>query len=752
MHTFRSQATPGTNTKEKSLTTQETNSETQTQFVVTIDLQTLRIVAWSPNLPLIARLSEQQLAGVAVTELFDDSVLKIVHTLVANPPVATAENGLSEQRPSRGAAFEFQLRTRLLPHSQPCWLTKIAAFDDRKLQLYLRVHRADELDHGTSVMQALAAALGRASVQSLAVASVEEFLSVAAQAVQNLTGFDHVVAWHQSASGEMTAVAQCNKWLSNEYELALFPPFVLQPAVELRFVQDRLRLVVLDEQKRLVVDGESELIPGEFDQMSRLGAHASLTIALVHGSKVHSLLACYSQQCREVSAAERTAWELLGNYLDLQMTVVREQVAQRDKIRRFKMVEDATRCVASANSFAEGIRVGHESIMGAAAARGVAYVENGQVMSYGAVPECAVVNQLLEIAPRGGGEYWTSLTAHAELPLTVQCKMPAEEEGAGEMFLMDLGSNRQQEILLFRPESRQPPSCGEGDILAALRFALTTVNVAGSSIRLSSELQRLNSDLNTFAYSISHDLRQPLRAANQALFFLEKALPESQSDAISSRLGQLRQSHKHMAELMNAVLRLSRVDQANLHVEKVQLSEVIDQAAEVAIGYHPPEHCQLTVTTSATGWADFICLREVFVNLFSNAVRYNRSPRKEITVGSIRLSSDSGLNCPNSWPASENGRTVFYCRDNGIGIAEEHLQEVFDLFRRFPPADLEYSDSTGAGLAIVKRIVERHGGKVWIESELGEGTTVYFTLGGDEDQHVEACSVPNLCSIAQSTD
>jgi chemotaxis family two-component system sensor kinase Cph1 len=118
---------------------------------------------------------------------------------------------------------------------------------------------------------------------------------------------------------------------------------------------------------------------------------------------------------------------------------------------------------------------------------------------------------------------------------------------------------------------------------------------------------------------------------------------------------------------------------------------------------------------------DRVRVREVFVNLLSNAIKYNDKPvcRVEIGLEVADPSPPGAIRCP-----------VFYVKDNGIGIAPHHVEQIFKMFRRLHGRD-EFGGGTGTGLTIVKKLVERHGGHVWVRSTLGQGTTFFFTLATD---------------------
>jgi signal transduction histidine kinase len=120
--------------------------------------------------------------------------------------------------------------------------------------------------------------------------------------------------------------------------------------------------------------------------------------------------------------------------------------------------------------------------------------------------------------------------------------------------------------------------------------------------------------------------------------------------------------------------------------------------------------------------ADAARIGEVFRNLVVNGVRYNDRAHKELEIGALEPGARAGREAPDT---SEGA--ILYVRDNGIGIPERHWSTVFDMFKRLHPRDA-YGGGTGSGLAIVKKVIEKHGGRIWLASEPGRGTTFFFTL------------------------
>ena len=240
-------------------------------------------------------------------------------------------------------------------------------------------------------------------------------------------------------------------------------------------------------------------------------------------------------------------------------------------------------------------------------------------------------------------------------------------------------------------------------------------------LRINEELLRVNEDLDSFAYAASHDLKEPLRTINQTIFFLQRALKEQQVDEVNRRVEIIQRTTERMTELLEGLLRVSRAGSSDLHLEPTRLEEVVRDAAELTLEHVGEESVRLVVHELPTVLADFMCMRDVFQNLFSNARKYSQTKPKQIEVGTVQVPEDG------SAPPQAIGKLAVFVKDNGIGIANDRLQDVFQVFRRLHQAD-EYGGGSGVGLAIVKRVVERHGGVVWATSEAETGSTFYFTL------------------------
>jgi len=245
---------------------------------------------------------------------------------------------------------------------------------------------------------------------------------------------------------------------------------------------------------------------------------------------------------------------------------------------------------------------------------------------------------------------------------------------------------------------------------AIVNLILRNVNALA---QMNAKLERSNSELDAFAHIASHDLKEPLRGLhNYASFLMEDYADKLDADGVNKLQTMVRLTQR-MEDLINSLLHFSRVGRVDLSMGDVDLNDVLAQVIdmlsvriqEIRIALRIPRRLP-------TLWCDRVHVAEVFNNLITNAFKYNDKADKWIEVGYVD---------------EPHQPITFYVRDNGIGIQEKHLDTIFLIFKRLHGRD-EFGGGTGSGLTIVKKIVERHGGRIWVESVYGEGTTFYFTL------------------------
>lgn len=240
-------------------------------------------------------------------------------------------------------------------------------------------------------------------------------------------------------------------------------------------------------------------------------------------------------------------------------------------------------------------------------------------------------------------------------------------------------------------------------------------------LRLNAELESSNQELDAFACIASHDLKEPLRGIhNYAHFLLEDYGERLDADAAGKLKTLARLAHR-MQALLDSLLHYSRVGRQELALRETDLQQVVEDTIELLQARIQETGTEVRLPRPLpSAVVDHSRVGEVFGNLIANAIKYNDKPGKWVEVG---------------WQAGEDagaGRaaTVYYVKDNGIGIPRQHHDAVFRIFRRLHARE-EYGGGVGVGLTIVRKIVERHGGRIWLESIPGEGTTFHFTLAAD---------------------
>jgi light-regulated signal transduction histidine kinase (bacteriophytochrome) len=229
--------------------------------------------------------------------------------------------------------------------------------------------------------------------------------------------------------------------------------------------------------------------------------------------------------------------------------------------------------------------------------------------------------------------------------------------------------------------------------------------------QLNAELESKNSELERFTYTVSHDLKSPLFTIRGFLGYLEQDALAGKHERVKSDMQRITAATEKMQALLNDLLELSRVGRLKNESVGIPFEELARDAVELVHGQIMERGIAIHIDANLpTIFGDRQRLLEVLQNLVDNAAKFmgdQAEPRIEI-----------------GQEGSEGGMPVLYVRDNGVGILPEHHERVFGLFNKL---DVK-SDGTGIGLALVKRIVEVHGGRIWVQSEAGSGSTFYFTL------------------------
>ncbi|GAA0578054.1 ATP-binding protein [Paractinoplanes ferrugineus] len=570
--------------------------------------------------------------------------------------------------------------------------------------------------------------------------------------IRTITGYDRVVAYRfESADGPGEVIAEdvvddWEKWLGLWFPATDIPPQArrLYESNWIRVIADvddvTARLVPAEPPLDLSMSVLRTVSPFHLEYLRNIGVRSSMSVSLLSGGRLWGLIACHGRDETVLSPQVRAACEFFGVALSLHLAALREhdETWARDRSRTMiaRVLERITTDVRWPQDLAELTQVvdcdtvivrDGEQI----AVQGAELGEEAVAALFDALPEQTVgtpwhSDRLGEDLPALAG-YAAGMAGALVLPTgtTGDCVVWVRgERTVGRRWATDpnepvrLGPHGRRltprgstAVFLASVRGRSMP-WSAGDLAMAVELGRAIMGIAAAHAQrltvLNTELSRSNIDLDSFAHAAAHDLKEPLRGiANTATFIVEDA--GGLDEVTARRLESIQRLAARMDELLNSLLYYSRLGRTELRREPVDLAHAVREAMEVA----GPRLTEMAVQVGlpAPGEvldADPVLLDQVLVNLLVNAAKYARAD------GPRRV--EVGLEAP----------ATLFVRDNGIGMPPHLREQAFELFRRLHPgAGVEGS---GAGLAIVRRIVERHGGQVWADDSPDGGTTVRATF------------------------
>ncbi len=225
------------------------------------------------------------------------------------------------------------------------------------------------------------------------------------------------------------------------------------------------------------------------------------------------------------------------------------------------------------------------------------------------------------------------------------------------------------------------------------------------------ELETANKELESFSYSVSHDLRAPLRAIDGYTKILEEDQFRNLDDDGKRMIGAILKNTKRMGDLIDDLLAFSRLGKKEINGLDINMNSVVKMIVDDFLFVEKEGKINIRIQDLPPAHGDQALIKQVWINLISNAIKYSKKESKiEIEIG--------------SYPKED--KTVYYVKDNGVGFDMRYYNKLFGVFQRLHSQ--EEFEGTGVGLAIINRIIQKHNGEVWAESKLNEGATFYFSL------------------------
>ena len=677
------------------------------------------------------------------------------------------------------------------PH--PLQLAVTAASGEKQFEAM--VHRTDDtviLELEPIDVPVQGAGLGFHALLKRAIANLQressltDFLQRAALEVQKIIGFERVMAYRFGPQGDGVVIAEAKQSALSSY-LGLHYPATdipqsardLYQRCSLQFIPDlRAQPAQLTPVQNPVTHQPLDLSLSQFRSIhpccieyhSNMGVAALLVIPLVQNQQLWGLISAHHSTPKFLPYPVRTTCEFLGQMVSLELAnkLIYEEFDYKTKLQALQ--SEVIASISQADTLTDALIKPEPRLLELVGAEGAALCQRDEITLIGATPTIEEIQTLLQWADCQDSE---PLFCTDSLPKRYPAAEAFKQTASG-LLLLRISRVRRYYVLWFRPEVLQtvnwagdpneavqvgadghslcPRASFEQwrqtvrltsrpwkpcEVDSAMDFRNAIVGVvlskADELAKINLELERSNQELGAFAYAASHDLKEPLRGIHNYSIFLLEDYADILDEAGVDRLNTLIRLSRRMEGLIDVLLKFSRLGQANLNLKSTDLNGILNRVIDIfrISRQETPLDIRLPRPLPTVA-CDPVLISEVFSNLIGNALKYNDNAEKWVEVGYLTLDEqlEQGLIQPSQPSLSP---TVFYVKDNGIGIRERHLAHIFRLFKRLH-SQKKYGGGTGAGLTIAKKIVERHNGQIWVESIYGEGATFYFTLADNSPQ------------------
>ena len=507
--------------------------------------------------------------------------------------------------------------------------------------------------------------------------------------------------------------------------------------------------------------------PVHLEYLHNMGSAATMTISLLLEGQLWGLITCHHESPLLVSYELRDLCRFLGKIMSTLLRTKEQQDERAYQQRVYQTQSLLVQQMSSHNNFFEGLYRHTLTMRDLVDCGGAAICLGEEVITIGHTPSSLQITDIVAWLRANGMQEVFYTASYVRLN-------PAEAHlwaSASGLLAIALGAGQTDYILWFRPELEQAVTWAgrqekietiiDGQVFLSPRqsFEAWKQMVKNTSVpwkpleveaarelrrhvaearleiineqqtkavglaRLNLELERSNDELDSFAAVVSHDLKEPLRGIhNYAVFLLEDYGEQLDNEGVH-KLQTLVHLSQRMEALIESLLRLSQLGHVEDSMEETNLNEVLTDVLELLQPRLQQTHTTVTVTGPLpTVRGNQVRVQEVFNNLITNAMRYNDHPEKQVIIGLApgQIRGPRGTGNPDDF-------CVISVRDNGIGIPAEQHDTIFKLFKRLHGPE-NYGGGTGAGLAIARRMVEKQGGELWVDSVVGEGATFHFSL------------------------
>lgn len=595
--------------------------------------------------------------------------------------------------------------------------------------------------------------------------NIQNLCQTAVESIYEFTGFDRVMAYQFNPQGHGTVVAEAKREDLPAY-LGLHYPDADTRSCRHLFSRNYSRLIPDAQAAHVFLVPACNpqtgkpldltycelrgVVPCHQTYLGNMGVRSTLVMSLFRQQQLWGLISCHHLTPKYLQDSQREACTLLLQAMSLELSVKSQRTEYADRVACQRKLSALLEAMSETQDWLIGALENEELFLGMVAASGAVIYRDGVCDSLGKTPSSL---QILRLMPKIEAEIQEQVFSCDRLDEIDETASCYREVGSG-VLAIAISPILRHYILWFRPEYRQtvrwagdpnkaihktlesdgtvrlsprgsfaewceqvqgqslPWQDWETEAALALREAILKVVIrqADALAKLTRELERSNAELEKFAYVASHDLQEPLNLVSSYVQLLQMRYGDRLDQDAHEFIGFAVEGVTHMQRLIDDLLAYSRVGSRGEPFRPVSVNQVVERVQVNLQSRIEETHAIIEADDLPDVMADEIQLMQVFQNLIGNALKFHGNT--SVTI------------CIRAEPDHQMWR--FCVQDNGIGLEPQFAERIFSIFQRLHTRD-EYP-GTGIGLAICKRIVERHGGKIWVESSLGAGSSFYFTL------------------------
>lgn len=628
---------------------------------------------------------------------------------------------------------------------------------------YIIVEAEEQTGHTDSItlQKIMTNALGKIQ----AAASLQQLLDNVASLVKDITGYDRVMVYkfHEDQHGEVIAEARneaVEPFLHLHYPASDIPvqARALYKLNLVRLIADvnsePSPLLGLNDETLQPLDlthsGLRAVSPIHIEYLRNMGVAASFSISLIHKGELWGLIACHHYSARFVDYNSRMAAKFVGQLFSAALEF-RTEEDNKEQTARYRANEQLLQEQMSLDlNVVEGLVRRKTTMLDINGATGAVLFFEGKWYQLGEVPPQKNIQHIIHYLRE---HFISGFFQATDIPLRVKSLEEFSAVASGVM-VVEISPQFEEFIMWCKPEIIQnvnwagnpaksvvpaqdgsprlsprksfekwtqqvrytSESWSNGEIGVAMKLKediLHIINRKSSEIRkLNDLLRKAYEELDTFTYTISHDLKTPLSSIKNYSEIIVEDYGESFPEEARQLLQKVIKGTDKMNQLIRDVLHYTKVGRTGIKFAKVDMSRLLNDIKEEVLIAEKGKNISIHIVGPIDVMGDATMVMQLFNNLIGNAAKYSGNSKAAIVKIRAELVAD--------------GFVQYMVSDNGIGLDMKYAPRIFELFQRLDNA--RGISGTGVGLAIVKRIVEKHGGKIWVESVLDNGTKFFVTL------------------------